>query len=178
MDTVSKNCYAHSVYRHITPNGKSYIGQCYGDPNKRWQNGKGYEKQVFGKAVNKYNWENIKHIILETGLTQREANDKEREYIKLFNSLTSQNGYNVRPGVVNSSFSKNPDDHIGKTFFIVSLNEYVTIIEFYTSHNITVQTSSGQIFKEQYLFCLSQGMLTPKTVKVKRRQKNKEFKNI
>ena len=53
-----------TVYMHITPNNKKYIGITSQIPNKRWRNGKGYKKCLFLNAIKKYGWGNIKHEIL------------------------------------------------------------------------------------------------------------------
>ena len=60
------------VYRHIFPNGKSYIGITSKKPNQRWENGKGYSKtgqNAIYNAIKKYGWDNIKHEILFDNLT-------------------------------------------------------------------------------------------------------------
>ena len=72
---------AWTVYRHITPSGKSYIGITSKKPEDRWQNGFGYTSGVFKKAIEKYGWENIKHEILDTNLTEYEAKCLEEYYI-------------------------------------------------------------------------------------------------
>ena len=72
-----------TVYRHITPNGKSYIGITSRENlNQRWLNGNGYSINTpFGKAIEKYGWESIKHEILDTNLEEDEAKRLEKEYI-------------------------------------------------------------------------------------------------
>ena len=65
-----------TVYRHITPSGKSYIGITSKKPEERWRNGEGYNQkgqQCFYNAIEKYKWENIQHIIVSTDLTEKEA---------------------------------------------------------------------------------------------------------
>lgn len=85
------------VYRHIFPNGKSYIGITSQPIEKRWQNGRGYSKQskVF-HAIHKYGWENIRHEILAHNLSLDEANCIEMEMIEKFNAVS--NGYNISIG--------------------------------------------------------------------------------
>ena len=59
-----------TVYKHISPSGKVYIGITSIVPELRWK--KGYGKQtIFGKAVGKYGWNNFTHEILFTHLTKR-----------------------------------------------------------------------------------------------------------
>ena len=55
-------------------------------------------KLHFDNAIKKYGWkEGFEHIILETGLSAEEANERERYYIKYYNSL-EPNGYNLTAG--------------------------------------------------------------------------------
>ena len=87
------------VYRHIAPNGKSYIGITKQDAERRFQNGNGYKTQTaFWRAIKKYGWENFQHEVLEEELTEKEASEKEDYYIRnVFNSFVP-NGYNVAEG--------------------------------------------------------------------------------
>ena len=81
------------VYKHTSPSGKCYIGITSAkNPNLRWGvGGRRYlykhetrgEHVKFVNAINKYGWDNIKHEILETGLTHKEAKEKEKYYIEL-----------------------------------------------------------------------------------------------
>ncbi len=89
----------YTVYRHISPNGKSYIGITKQKPERRFQNGYGYHTQkAFNRAIEKYGWNNFKHEILETGLTEKEACEKEAYYIEeVFHSFAPK-GYNTREG--------------------------------------------------------------------------------
>ena len=88
---------SYTVYRHIFPNGKQYIGITMQDPIKRWGRGSGYAKQpkIMG-AIIKYGWDNIQHEILFTGLTKAEAEEAEIKLIKAADSIVQ--GYNVDTG--------------------------------------------------------------------------------
>lgn len=89
----------YTVYKHTTPSGKCYIGITGQIPEKRWLNGKGYQKQdYFYKAILKYGWDNIEHEILLTGLTKEEAEQKEVELIKSHKSNQREFGYNIERG--------------------------------------------------------------------------------
>jgi len=93
------NNYIYTVYIHIFPNGKQYIGITSQEPHKRWGNGKGYKQnQYFNNAIKKYGWENIKHEILFSNLTKSEAENKEIELISLHRSNIKQYGYNIANG--------------------------------------------------------------------------------
>ena len=85
----------HKVYKHTFPNGKVYIGITSVNPLRRWENGFGYRKQpVMFRAICKYGWENIKHEILFTDLTKKEAEQKEIELIAYYKSNQREYGYN------------------------------------------------------------------------------------
>ena len=89
----------YTVYKHTTPNNKVYIGITCQTPKERWQRGKGYKSQpYFYNAIQKYGWDNIKHEILYTGLTQEEAHQKEIELIKEYQSNHHSRGYNISGG--------------------------------------------------------------------------------
>lgn len=95
MQVVEKT---YVVYRHIFPNGKSYIGiTCVRPYYYRWRAGSSYRQQpkVFN-AIKKYGWKNIKHEILYDNLSQDDANRIEQEMIAKYNSV--ENGYNVSTG--------------------------------------------------------------------------------
>ena len=96
----------YTIYMHCNKiNNKKYIGQTsLNPPEKRWKNGYGYSNQMFFQAIQKYGWDNFEHIILETNLTSEEANEKEKYYIKLYNTTNSQYGYNCTEGGVQLSF--------------------------------------------------------------------------
>ena len=86
----------YCVYRHLFPNGKSYIG-ITNDTKRRWKNGKGYRGQrKIESAIRKYGWENVSHIILCDGISENEAKRLEIEYIKIFDAVN--NGYNLSHG--------------------------------------------------------------------------------
>ena len=108
-DQLDDNKNNYSVYRHIAPNGKSYIGITKQDPERRFQNGYGYKTQpAFWRAINKYGWENFKHKVLETGLTEKKASEKEQYYINdVYHSLVPR-GYNTSEGGTTGSKNMKP----------------------------------------------------------------------
>ncbi len=85
----------YSVYMHLFPDDKVYIGLTKQDPKKRWDNGFGYREQPVFKAIQEFGWNNIEHYII-SGLTQEEAQSKEKELIQIYDSIN--NGYNVSTG--------------------------------------------------------------------------------
>lgn len=88
------------VYKHTNlQNGKIYIGITkYGDnPNKRWRNGYGYNKNdKFFSDIVQYGWNNFNHEILAKNLSEKEALQIEKNLIKYYNCI--ENGYNISPG--------------------------------------------------------------------------------
>lgn len=89
----------YKVYKHTCPNGKVYIGITKQECNARWKNGLGYENNPhFTRAIKKFEWKNIKHEILFSGLTKEEAEQKEIELIKEYNSNKYEFGYNISSG--------------------------------------------------------------------------------
>lgn len=89
----------YQLYMHLTPNNKRYIGITKLKPNYRWKNGEGYkENMFFYRAIKKYGWNNIKHIILLSNLTKEEAEKKEIEYIAKYKTTNNNYGYNIEKG--------------------------------------------------------------------------------
>ena len=72
---------------------KKNIKQRYG------KNGEGYKEcPYFYNAIQKYGWNNIKHEILFTNLSEKEAKAKEVELIVFYRSNNSEFGYNLTSG--------------------------------------------------------------------------------
>lgn len=89
----------YTVYMHIAPNGKKYIGITKQKLYRRFRRGKGYkDNDYFCKAIGKYGWDNFIHEILYENLTQDEAEKKEILLIKLYRSNTRKYGYNIENG--------------------------------------------------------------------------------
>lgn len=89
----------YSVYRLSTPDGKSYIGQTQQEPEKRWGSGTFYKNNAdLTDAIQKFGWTNVRHEILESGLTREEAYESEKKYIDLFDSMNPEKGYNKLHG--------------------------------------------------------------------------------
>lgn len=89
----------YTVYRHISPSGKMYVGVTSVDPEKRWHNGLGYRgNPYFNSAIKKYGWDNFKHEILFTDLTVEEASFAEQVCIQQWHLTDSNYGYNIAEG--------------------------------------------------------------------------------
>ena len=86
-----------SIYRHIFPNGKVYIGQTCQKPEYRWNNGNGYKTSPFiFNAINKYGWDNIEHQILFSNLDQLNADIIEEDLIYYYKQIGKS--YNLANG--------------------------------------------------------------------------------
>lgn len=88
----------YSVYIHIFPNGKVYIGITGRDVEERWRCGEGYKGCFVYNAIKKYGWNNIKHVILFDGISKEEAENKEIELIELYDATNREKGYNIENG--------------------------------------------------------------------------------
>lgn len=86
----------YCVYMHKNKiNGKVYIGITKQKPEYRWGDGEGYKNQMFYKAIQKYGWQSFEHIILFENLSKIQAEQKEIELIKEYESHCSKKGYNI-----------------------------------------------------------------------------------
>ena len=94
---IQEHCY--TVYIHLFPNGKNYVGITSQFPEDRWTNGYGYKKQsLIYNAIKKYGWDNIEHFIFASKLTSQEALNMEKILIQKLKSNNRQYGYNVTIG--------------------------------------------------------------------------------
>lgn len=89
----------YCVYMHIFPNGKRYIGLTGQNPITRWKRGKNYRNNIYmTRAVEKYGWDNIEHIIVRDGLSKQDAENLEISLIAKYKSNNPQYGYNISNG--------------------------------------------------------------------------------
>jgi group I intron endonuclease len=87
------------LYLHITPSGKKYFGITSQKPKYRWNNGNGYKSNPhFWRAIEKYGWDNITHIILADDLIEEEADLFEKFLIAYYDSTDKNKGYNIASG--------------------------------------------------------------------------------
>lgn len=89
---------SYTVYMHRFPNGKVYVGITKQPVEERWRNGEGYKAQLVHRAIEKYGWDNIEHIVLASCLSKKDAEAMEIRLIKEFKSTRPENGYNVENG--------------------------------------------------------------------------------
>lgn len=87
------------IYCHVAPNGKRYVGQTCQEPVKRWANGYGYKNQPhFKRAINKYGWNNLKHVILCSVSCKEYADFLEQWFIEKYDTFNPEHGYNHTKG--------------------------------------------------------------------------------
>jgi group I intron endonuclease len=97
----------YKLYVHIVPNGKRYYGITMQKPERRWANGKGYQNnEYFTRAINKYGWSNIQHIVLQESLDEEEAKELEQYMIQWYNTASPNYGYNISLGGESNNFSE------------------------------------------------------------------------
>ena len=98
-----------TVYRHISPSGKVYIGiTSKENVNKRWRYGTGYSSCIiFQNTINKYGWNNITHEVLFTDLIEDRAKNLEKDLIRHYKNLNiSLNITDGGNGTLGRVFSK------------------------------------------------------------------------
>lgn len=84
-----------SLYRHISPEGKIYVGITSAPPKERWA--KGYkDNRKLQEAIRKYGFNNFEHEVMMTNLTKEAAIRKEIEFISLYKSYGIS--YNIDNG--------------------------------------------------------------------------------
>ena len=96
----------YTVYAHITPNNKLYIGITHLKPIYRYgKDGYGYHGcTLFYRAIQKYGWDNIKHIILLENLSKEMACECEKYLIAKYQTNNSNYGYNNSFGGESGSY--------------------------------------------------------------------------
>lgn len=88
-----------TVYRHIAPNGKQYFGMTSTKPEERWgKDGYNYRKQLFGRVIDKYGWENIESEIICQGDNKVITENFEMLCIDYFDTTNPEKGYNIHKG--------------------------------------------------------------------------------
>lgn len=100
-----------SVYKHISPSGKVYVG-ISSNIERRWACSGYYyclKETIFSRALRKYGWENFKHEIIKTDLSKEEASELEKELILYYKS--NNISYNITDGG-DGFCGKHTEEHI------------------------------------------------------------------
>lgn len=101
VDEMNLECYdkKFTVYMHVSPNDKRYVGITSQEVEVRWQRGNGYRDNLhFKNAIKKYGWDNFEHLILATDLTLSEACKMEQDLIAQYCTMNPEHGYNHTTG--------------------------------------------------------------------------------
>lgn len=95
---------SYTVYMHVFPNGKRYVGITGQGVKERWRvNGNGYKPQkLVYRAIKKYGWDNIEHVIIAENLSLSNAEELEKNLIAQYQTTNSDFGYNQSTGGENS----------------------------------------------------------------------------
>ena len=100
------------VYVHVTPSNKFYVGITSKSLRNRWRkNGEGYKESLyFYRAIQKYGWHKILHIVLKEALSYDDAIRLEKLYISVLRSNNPKYGYNQTLGGDGAPGYKLPDE--------------------------------------------------------------------
>lgn len=86
-----------TIYRHVSPIGRVYVGITSQDVETRWRHGDNYRNSTyFKRAIRKYGWKNFKHEILFTNVEEERAKKLEIELIRHYKGLDIS--YNLTNG--------------------------------------------------------------------------------
>ena len=89
----------YCVYVHTNKtNHKKYYGITRQAPERRWQNGHGYDGTYFGNAIAKYGWDGFSHDVIIRGISKERACKYEVALILLFKTNQRRHGYNISEG--------------------------------------------------------------------------------
>ena len=96
-EICTEKCF--TVYMHVSPNNKRYIGITSKKPEHRWNSGRGYMKnKYFFEAIMKYGWDNFQHVIIAEKLSKEEACNLEKSLIAGCKTTDPTHGYNMSAG--------------------------------------------------------------------------------
>ncbi len=112
----------YTVYMHVAPTGKRYIGITCQPLHLRWRGGKGYQKNPhFWRAIEKYGWDNFEHHVLLENLNKTDAEISEIALIAEHMTTDKRYGFNIENGgnaqgkISNESRKKMSISSTGKT---------------------------------------------------------------
>lgn len=104
----------YTVYMHIFPNGKRYVGITCQKVERRWRKGNAYAwNKHMSNAIQKYGWDKIRHIIMFQGLSQSEAEVIEIQLIADMQLTDPENGYNYAIGGTHPRHTEETKKKIG-----------------------------------------------------------------
>ncbi len=154
-----------SLYIHIAPDKRVYIGVSK-NVWFRWRNkGAGYTRKRFKQAIEEFGWDNFEHHIIKTKLTEEEADLLEQLFIAYYNSTDLRFGFNKCSGgarhdeyrnrkviwletkqVFDSAYIAEKKVGVLSTLILLNCNGDIDYIEEDIKHN-----SSRWMFYDEYL---------------------------
>lgn len=105
------------IYKYTNKhNNKVYIGQTIKSLEERAQSNGGNYRQCpkFYNAIKKYGWDAFVPEIIDTADTKKEADEKEKFYIKVYKSTEDAFGYNIDLGGHGGSLPQEARDKISQ----------------------------------------------------------------
>ena len=98
-ENTTKQCdVVYSVYVHVFPDGKKYVGLTRRKPEDRWRHGRGYKQERLSSAINEVGWDNISHNIVLKTTSVEEAKEMEKHLIAEYRTQDPDHGYNTKNG--------------------------------------------------------------------------------
>lgn len=136
-----------TVYKHVSPNGKVYVG-ISSDIERRWA-ADGYyyhlSDTLFSRALKKYGWDNFQHIIIATELSKQEACDMEKELIAYYKA--KKISYNITDGGegFTGKHSKSHVEHRIESRIANSTTDYLVIDKDFNYVICTTEAEAAQL---------------------------------
>lgn len=128
-------------------NGKIYIGLTTQELKIRWKGHKQSSKtdtRPLYKAMRKYGIDNFSIDVVEHVDDMRSLGERERHYIKLYDTQNPKNGYNLSAGGEHNQYDENPKAK-------VTLSEVIQIREIYAMGELRCK-ECWQLFKHKISF--------------------------
>ena len=88
----------YTVYEHLFPDGKRYIGITSQELKRCWANGYTYKDMGISEAIDKAGWDNIRHFVLFEGLSKQVALAIQSKVIQNKHTYSPRWGYNKSHG--------------------------------------------------------------------------------
>lgn len=136
----------YTVYVHVFPDMKVYVGITKQSVNARWgKDGSGYKNQPVYDAIKTYGWNNIEHYIIKTNISYEEAAELETKLIEEYDSIN--NGYNIKTGGEAGSSEWTLIEYNGNKYTPSELLKFSNV-DGLTTHDITTRLSHGWSVEE------------------------------
>lgn len=155
----------HSLYIHIAPDKRVYIGVST-NVWYRWKDkGAQYRRKRFREAIEEFGWDNFEHHIIKRKLTEEEADLLEQLFIAHYNATDLRYGFNKCTGgtrraeyrnrkviclntkrVYDSAYIAEKKTGVLSTFIILNCNGGIDCVE-----GETKRKSTRWMFYDEYL---------------------------